>query len=57
LVAQHPEIAEIDLNPVLGRGDELIVVDAKLRLAPADPRPDAAVRELKEPVALAGAIR
>jgi acyl-CoA synthetase (NDP forming)/RimJ/RimL family protein N-acetyltransferase len=54
LVAQHPEIAEIDLNPVLGRGEELIVVDAKLRLAPADQRPDTAVRELKQPAALAG---
>jgi acyl-CoA synthetase (NDP forming) len=54
LVAQHPEIAEIDLNPVLGRGDELVVVDAKLRLAPAGQRSDAAVRELKEPAVTAG---
>jgi acyl-CoA synthetase (NDP forming) len=54
LVEQHPEIAEIDLNPVLGRGEDLIVVDAKLRLAAAGQRPDAAVRELKEPAALAG---
>jgi len=49
LVDDVPEVAEIDLNPVLGRGEELIVVDAKIRLAPAPARPDPAVRQLAEP--------
>jgi hypothetical protein len=31
LIDDHPEIAEIDLNPVIGRGEELTVVDIKVR--------------------------
>jgi acyl-CoA synthetase (NDP forming)/RimJ/RimL family protein N-acetyltransferase len=50
LVDDLPEVAEIDLNPVLGRGEELVVVDAKIRLAEPASRPDPAVRELAEPV-------
>ncbi|HEU5269716.1 MAG TPA: GNAT family N-acetyltransferase [Jatrophihabitans sp.] len=49
LVEELPEVAEIDLNPVLGQGENLIAVDAKIRLAPAAVRPDPAVRELAEP--------
>jgi acyl-CoA synthetase (NDP forming)/RimJ/RimL family protein N-acetyltransferase len=49
LVDDLPEVAEIDLNPVLGRGDELVAVDAKIRLAEAAARPELAVRELAEP--------
>ena len=51
LVDDLPEIAEIDLNPVLGRGEELTAVDAKIRLADAAVRPDPAVRTLAEPAA------
>jgi acyl-CoA synthetase (NDP forming)/nucleotide-binding universal stress UspA family protein/RimJ/RimL family protein N-acetyltransferase len=40
LVDRVPEIAELDLNPVLCRGDELVIVDAKIRIAPATPVPD-----------------
>jgi acyl-CoA synthetase (NDP forming) len=46
LVENHPEIAEIDLNPVIGRGDQLVAVDAKIRLAAAAPRLDVTVRQL-----------
>jgi acyl-CoA synthetase (NDP forming)/GNAT superfamily N-acetyltransferase len=46
LVENHPEIAEIDLNPVIGQGDQLVAVDAKIRLAPAAPRLDITVRQL-----------
>jgi acyl-CoA synthetase (NDP forming)/RimJ/RimL family protein N-acetyltransferase len=46
LVDDLPEVAEIDLNPVLGRGEELIVVDAKIRIAEPAARRDPAVREL-----------
>jgi acyl-CoA synthetase (NDP forming) len=46
LVENHPEVAEIDLNPVIGRGDQLVAVDAKIRLAAAAPRLDVTVRQL-----------
>jgi acyl-CoA synthetase (NDP forming)/RimJ/RimL family protein N-acetyltransferase len=46
LVENHPEIAEIDLNPVIGRGAQLVAVDAKIRLAAAAPRLDVTVRQL-----------
>lgn len=46
LVDDHPELAEIDLNPVICQGSELMVVDAKVRLADAAPRIDPAVRQL-----------
>jgi acyl-CoA synthetase (NDP forming)/GNAT superfamily N-acetyltransferase len=46
LIENHPEIAEIDLNPVIGRGDQLVAVDAKIRLAVAAPRMDVTVRQL-----------
>ncbi len=46
LVDNHPEVAEIDLNPVVGRGTELVVVDAKIRLAAPAARVDVAVRQL-----------
>ncbi len=41
-----PEVAELDLNPVICRGDDLLIVDARIRLAPAAPRPDQTVRQL-----------
>jgi acetate---CoA ligase (ADP-forming) len=40
MVAAHPEIAELDCNPVIVRPDGAIVVDARVRLhEPAPPRP------------------
>ncbi|SFP32550.1 ATP-grasp domain-containing protein [Actinomadura madurae] len=34
LVADHPEIAELDLNPTIVRPDGVVAVDARVRLAP-----------------------
>ena len=34
LVADHPEIAEIDLNPTIVRPDAVVAVDARVRVAP-----------------------
>ena len=42
-----PAVAELDLNPVICRGDELLVVDAKVRIAPAQQAPDPILRQLK----------
>jgi acyl-CoA synthetase (NDP forming)/GNAT superfamily N-acetyltransferase len=36
LATEVPEVAELDLNPVLVRADGVALVDVKLRLAPAD---------------------
>jgi acetyl coenzyme A synthetase (ADP forming)-like protein len=47
LVEDLPEVAEIDLNPVICRGNNLVVVDAKVRLAPATPGPDPLLRQLR----------
>jgi acyl-CoA synthetase (NDP forming)/GNAT superfamily N-acetyltransferase len=49
LAEELPEVAELDLNPVLAGPDGVVAVDVKLRLAPVDPEPDAAVRALREP--------
>jgi len=38
LADRHPEIAELDLNPVVGFEDGCIAVDARIRLRPAEPR-------------------
>jgi hypothetical protein len=40
------EVAELDLNPVIGRGAELMIVDARIRVAAVPPRPDPLVRRL-----------
>ncbi len=32
VLKQHPEIAELDLNPIMGREDQLAVVDARIRV-------------------------
>ena len=42
-----PAVAELDLNPVICRGDELVVVDAKVRIAPAEQAPDPILRQLR----------
>jgi acyl-CoA synthetase (NDP forming)/GNAT superfamily N-acetyltransferase len=41
LADEVPEIAEIDLNPVLAGPDGAVTVDAKIRLAPVGPAGDA----------------
>lgn len=47
LVEELPEILEIDLNPVVCRGAELVVVDAKIRVGPTLLIPDPALRQLR----------
>jgi acyl-CoA synthetase (NDP forming)/GNAT superfamily N-acetyltransferase len=47
LAEDLPEVAELDLNPVLAGPDGVVAVDAKLRLAPAAAEPDAALRRLR----------
>ncbi|BEL05977.1 bifunctional GNAT family N-acetyltransferase/acetate--CoA ligase family protein [Actinoplanes sichuanensis] len=49
LAEQHPEIAELDLNPVFAGPDGIHAVDAKLRLTPAGIEPDAVLRRLRDP--------
>ncbi len=46
LVEDFPQIAELDLNPVVCLGADLVVADAKIRLAAAA-RPDTLVRRLR----------
>ena len=41
-----PEVAELDLNPVIARPDGVFAVAARIRLAPAEPR-DLFLRELR----------
>jgi hypothetical protein len=49
LAEDLPEVAELDLNPVLALPHGTAVVDAKLRLAPAGDEPGATSRVLREP--------
>lgn len=44
-----PEVAELDLNPILVSADGAMVVDAKLRLAAIGTEPDATLRRLRNP--------
>jgi acyl-CoA synthetase (NDP forming) len=39
LVEAHSEIAEMDLNPLIVHPSGAVVVDARIRLEPAVPRP------------------
>ncbi len=39
LAAAHPEIAELDCNPVIASSDGAVIVDARIRLVPAPDRP------------------
>ena len=41
-----PEVAELDLNPVICHGENLLVVDARVRVAAAAPRPNPLLRNL-----------
>jgi len=50
LLAEHlPEVAELDLNPVIAGPHGVLAVDAKLRLADPGTEPDAALRRLRPP--------
>jgi acyl-CoA synthetase (NDP forming) len=44
LVEAHPEIAELDCNPVKVLADGVVVVDARVRIEPAAPPPPLAAR-------------
>jgi acyl-CoA synthetase (NDP forming) len=52
LAEDVPEVAELDLNPVLAFGGEVVAVDVKLRLAAVGTEPDATLRALREPVVI-----
>ena len=54
LAEGHPEIAELDLNPVLVGTSGRAVVDVKLRLADVGPEPDPYLRDLLRQEAGAG---
>ena len=47
LAADLPELAELDLNPVICSGTRLIVVDARIRIAAPPARLDPALRQLR----------
>jgi acyl-CoA synthetase (NDP forming)/L-amino acid N-acyltransferase YncA len=47
LAEELPEVAELDLNPVLAGPDGVIAVDARLRLAPVGAEPDPTLRRLR----------
>ncbi len=49
LAEDLPEVAELDLNPVLVSAQGVMVVDAKLRLAEVGIEPDATLRQLRAP--------
>jgi acetate---CoA ligase (ADP-forming) len=44
---QVPELAELDLNPVIAGPDRVQAVDWRMRLAPADPNPGRDLRRLR----------
>jgi acetyl coenzyme A synthetase (ADP forming)-like protein len=41
LASDFPELAELDLNPVIALTDGCVAVDARIRVAPPQPRPSA----------------
>jgi acyl-CoA synthetase (NDP forming) len=47
LAEDMPEVAELDLNPVLAGPAGVIAVDAKLRLAPVGTEPEPTLRRLR----------
>jgi acyl-CoA synthetase (NDP forming) len=49
LAEDVPEVAELDLNPVLVSADSAVAVDTKLRLTPVSGEPDAVLRQLRRP--------
>ena len=44
LVEAHPEIVEMDLNPLIVHPAGAVVVDARIRLEPGEPRPPLGAR-------------
>jgi acyl-CoA synthetase (NDP forming) len=38
LVENHPELAELECNPLVAMPDGVVAVDARVRVAPAQPR-------------------
>jgi acyl-CoA synthetase (NDP forming) len=44
---QLPELAELDLNPIIARPDSALAVDWRMRLAPADCNPGRDLRRLR----------
>ncbi|MEV4536633.1 GNAT family N-acetyltransferase [Asanoa sp. NPDC049518] len=49
LAEELPEVAELDLNPVLAGPDGVVALDAKLRLRPVGTEPDPVLRRLRRP--------
>lgn len=47
LAQDHPEVAEMDINPVICGPWGVSAVDVKIRVAPVRPRPDTTVRRLR----------
>ncbi|HEY7223574.1 MAG TPA: GNAT family N-acetyltransferase [Micromonosporaceae bacterium] len=47
LAEELPEVAELDLNPVLAGPEGVVAVDTKLRLLPVSGEPDAVLRQLR----------
>jgi hypothetical protein len=48
LVDNLREVAELDLNPIICRGDRVSVVDARTRIAPPHPTVDPILRQLRD---------
>jgi acyl-CoA synthetase (NDP forming) len=46
LITDLPQIAELDLNPVICRDEQLVVVDARIRVAPPEVRTNSLSRHL-----------
>jgi acyl-CoA synthetase (NDP forming) len=44
MVEAHPEVAEMDLNPVLVLERGAVAVDARIRIEPATPPPPISAR-------------
>ncbi|NUW31116.1 GNAT family N-acetyltransferase [Nonomuraea sp. SMC257] len=47
LLEELPEVAELDLNPVIVSPDGAVTVDARIRVAPCDPQPSPLLRRLR----------
>jgi acetyl coenzyme A synthetase (ADP forming)-like protein len=47
LADDFPELAEMDLNPVIASPKGVVAVDAKVRVVPANPDPDPTIRRLR----------